>query len=103
MAMLSPSEITARLFIGAYPGGIVYADRGRSEGGDYARAGFLPYASLVLDVKPGPLADAVRAHALTVIARMGELFALSATALRDASGKLVGCGQTVRLGGARDS
>jgi hypothetical protein len=103
MATLTPTEVTARLFIAAHSGGIVYADRGQEEHGDYARVGFLGYADLALTVKPGPLADAVRAHALTIQARRGELFALSSTALRDADGRLLGCGQTVRLGGARDS
>lgn len=89
-----------RLFIATFPGGIVYADRARMEHGDYARVGFLGYADLKLDVKPGPLASAVRAHAATIIARKGELFALSSTALRDGNGKLIGCGQTVLLGGS---
>lgn len=39
-----------RLFIGMYPEGIVYADRGREEHGDYMRVAFLPYSTLKLEV-----------------------------------------------------
>lgn len=89
-----------RLFVGVFPGGIVYADRGVSEHGDYARVAFLPYDTLVLRWdRLSPLHELVLAHAATLQARRGELFALSATAERDAEGRLRGCGQTVRLGG----
>lgn len=42
----------ARLFIGSYPAGVVFADRARSKGGDYARLAFMPYDTLRLEVKP---------------------------------------------------
>lgn len=96
---MSPAE---RLFVGSYPGGIVYADRGRSRGGDYARVAFLSYRTLVLDVEPGAdpaLVTLARQSAASFQSRRGELHALSATALRDAAGNLIGCGQTIRLGG----
>lgn len=39
-----------RLFSGVYPCGIVYADRYREKGGDYARLAFLPYDTLQLSM-----------------------------------------------------
>ena len=56
----------ARLFIGSYPAGIVYADRTRNKGGDYARAAFLPYDTLKLDIEadcPADLAERIQKHA----------------------------------------
>ena len=56
----------ARLFIGSYPAGIVYADRTRKKGGDYARAAFLPYDTLKLDIEddcPADLAERIKEHA----------------------------------------
>ena len=79
-----------RLFCGVYPGGITYADRGRDVDGDYARLGFLPFGSLVLEFAPDCPAD-MRARiieaAAPIIARRGEDYPISA------------CGQCVRLGG----
>lgn len=40
-----------RLFIGVYPGGIVYADRHNEEHGDYKRLAFLPYQGMELQVE----------------------------------------------------
>ncbi len=86
---LTPDQVTARLFIGIFPAGIVYCDRAREEFGDYKRVAFLPYGSLVLDVDDpkSPLLEAVELDAALVQARRGELFEVS------------GCGQAVRLGG----
>lgn len=94
--------LPGRLFSGVYPGGIVYADRGVSEGGDYARVAFLPYGTLELQwTRPAsPLRDVVLAAAARMQAQRGEYFALSATAARGPDGRLLGCGQTVRLGAA---
>lgn len=77
-----------RLFIGLYPAGIVYADRGATENGDYRRCGFLPYDTLVLEVTKwaGSLRQEIEAHAETIQRRRGEAFEVSS------------CGQTVRLG-----
>jgi hypothetical protein len=78
-----------RLFIGVYPAGLVYADRGREVHGDYKRLGFLQYSSLKLDVEkdcPAPLATEIREHAATVQAQRGQLYQVSTS------------GQTVRLG-----
>ena len=79
------------LFIGVYPGGLVYADRSREEHGDYQRVAFLPYDSLELEVSAARsrLLPAVREHAATVQAKRGELYSISA------------CGQSVRLGGGK--
>ncbi len=41
---------TNRLFAGLYPCGIVYADRGIEEHGDYKKIAFLPYDTLKLEV-----------------------------------------------------
>lgn len=90
------------LFIGVYPGGLVYADRGREEHGDYARVAFLDYGTLTLRTEPGAcpvLTAEARNHADRIRAQCGQLFALSATADRDASGRLTGS-QAVRLGWA---
>lgn len=79
-----------RLFIGIYPGGIVYSDRKREEHGDYKRLAFLPYHSLALDVKvdcPADLRAEIIQHAAGVQARKGERFSISA------------CGHTILLGG----
>jgi len=93
--------MSEHLFIGNYPGGMVYADRRHERHGDYKRVAFLPWDTLDLriDAPRSDLLPEVRAHAATYQARRGELHALSTTADRDASGRLTGCGQTVRLGG----
>ena len=39
----------ARLFAGMFPEGIVYADKGREEHGDYAKLAFLPYRTRVVE------------------------------------------------------
>ena len=78
-----------RLFIGIFPGGIVYADRHHEQYGDYKHVAFLPYDTLRLDVKkdcPQELLAEVKAHAATLQARRGQLFRIST------------CGQAVRLG-----
>ena len=40
-----------RLFIGCYPTGLVYADRGVEEHGDYKRLAYLNYATLEADLE----------------------------------------------------
>lgn len=93
-------RLSPRLFMGVYPCGIVYADRGVNEGGDYARVAFLPFATLEIEWKrpTSPLRELVVRAAAELQAQRGELFATSATAARGADGRLLGCGQTVRLG-----
>lgn len=81
-----------RLFSGVYPCGIVYADRTREKGGDYARLGFLDYATLTLTLEkdcPADLATLIREDASKLQARAGEAFEISTS------------GQTVRLGGGK--
>jgi len=41
----------ARLFIGSYPCGVVFADRARAKGADYARLGFINYETLELEIE----------------------------------------------------
>src|SRR3546814_11285018 len=40
---IGENHMDQRIFSGIYPAGIVYADRTRQKGGDYARLAFLPY------------------------------------------------------------
>lgn len=79
-----------RLFIGCYPCGLVYADRKRSEYGDYKRLAFLSYSTLELEVSdskmPKGLLKEIKAHADTIIAKKGQEFQVSTA------------GQTVALG-----
>lgn len=42
-----------RLFIGYFPGGVVYADRQVEVNGDYKRLGFLDYGTLTLKIEKG--------------------------------------------------
>ncbi len=80
-----------RLFIGVFPGGISYADRGREKHGDYAPLAFLPYDTLKLQVEldcPPALLALVHEHAATVQARRGQAMCISVA------------GQTVMLGTA---
>ena len=76
------------LFIGIFPGGIVYCDRTKEEHGDYKKIAFLPYGSLKLEVyaPESKLVPAIQAHAAEIQARRGQEFAISQ------------CGQTVLLG-----
>ena len=83
----------ARLFIGVFPGGISYADSTVEEHGDYKKLAFLPYDTLVLDLKPGvsaALAKAIKAHAATIRARKGQHFAT------DTSGHYVVLGKSAK-------
>lgn len=79
-----------RLFIGVYPGGIVYSDRWVEDKAtrDYTGLAFLPYHTLELEysTRIHPLIPKVEAHALTLIEKRGQPFEIS------------GCGQTVILG-----
>lgn len=78
-----------RLFIGVYPGGIVYADRGREEHGDYARLAFLPFDTLKLDIAsncPLDLKERIEADASRIQLQRGKQFRISTA------------GQTVMLG-----
>lgn len=63
-----------RWFCGMYPCGLVYADRGIEEHGDYKRVAFLSYRTLVLEIDDpsSPLLERVRADAAAVQARRGQ-------------------------------
>jgi hypothetical protein len=80
----------SRLFIGVFPGGIVYADRARETFGDYERLAFLPFGTLEFQWSKNPCPASLRAlvvaDAAGVQARRGEDFQVSTS------------GQTVRLG-----
>lgn len=81
--------VNTRMFVGVYPTGIIYADRKRERGGDYARLGFLCFRTLELDIEhdcPPELRPEIVEAAAGIQARKGEEFPISA------------CGQTVLLG-----
>ena len=87
--MTQTQAVQDKLFIGVYPCGLVYADRSREEGGDYARLAFLDYATLALDIKdncPADLRKEVTEHAAGMQGRQGEPYQISSA------------GQTVTLG-----
>jgi hypothetical protein len=68
------------LFIGVYPCGLVYADRGREVAGDYARLAFLPYRTLAVEWAgdcPEAFKPAIRASVADMQARRGQPFEVS--------------------------
>src|SRR3546814_1593750 len=78
-----------RIFSGIYPAGIVYADRTRQKGGDYARLAFLPYDTLELEFStdcPPELKKLIERDAEKIQSRAGQEFRVSTV------------GQTVLLG-----
>lgn len=78
-----PLPADDRLFVGNYPEGIVYADRGHEVGGDYATIAFLSYRTLVLAWRaeaqrtPPELLRQVEGHAAGIQARRGEQYIIS--------------------------
>lgn len=65
---MKAAEAAARLFVGVYPCGIVYSDRGREEHGDYKRLAFHAYADSSLAIErdcPLPLERLIRKDAET--------------------------------------
>lgn len=83
------TALKARIFSGIYPAGIVYADRCREKGGDYARLAFLPFDTLELEFAtdcPGALKTLIEQDAARIQAQIGQEFQVST------------CGQTVLLG-----
>lgn len=85
---LDRSALAECLFIGIYPGGIVYADNSRELDGDYRNVAFLDYETLEFDVRDpkSPLLELARKDAAGIQARRGESFSTSE------------CGHTVLLG-----
>lgn len=86
---LNEIQLPDRLFIGIFPGGIVYADSLQEQDGDYKRVAFLPYDSLELQLAedcPAILRDKIIRDAARIQALCGEDFRISS------------CNQTVRLG-----
>jgi hypothetical protein len=82
--------IRRRVFIGVFPGALVFADREREEHGDYKKLASLPYHTLELewgkDVPPD-IREWIIRDAAHYQAKRGDDFQISQ------------CGQTVRLGG----
>lgn len=73
---------TPRLFIGVYPGGMVYADRHKERDGDYARVAFLPWDTLEVEVDKRADPELVRqalAHATLLARKSGQAFAIDAS------------------------
>lgn len=73
-------EISKRLFIGVFPGGISYADRETEEYGDYKKLAFLPYDTLELRFYhdcPEMLKDFIKNDASRY--HTGQTFAISAS------------------------
>lgn len=71
-----------RLFIGVFPTGISYADRGREKDGDYARCAFLDYDTLTLKFErdcPASLRPEIERHAAGIQARRGESYPTSSS------------------------
>lgn len=78
-----------RLFIGVFPCGISYADRGAESAGDFKRLAFLPFSTLELRFEKDCLdgfKSLIVADAALLQARRGEEY------------QTTECGQTVRLG-----
>lgn len=66
-----------RLFIGVYPTGLVYADRGREVHGDYKRLGYLNYGTLILNLEPDclpALAEQIKDNAAKMQVKHGQPF-----------------------------
>lgn len=83
------ADLAERIFAGIYPEGIVYADRHRERGGDYARLAFLSFGTLKLEIEkdcPEELRPRIVADAERIQARKGERFQISTS------------GQTITLG-----
>lgn len=74
--MMTPEEA---LFAGIYPAGIVYADRRKTEHGDYRKAAFLAFSNLALTWYrcPDDLRKLVQADAEALQAKQGEEYQTS--------------------------
>ena len=89
--------VSDRLFMGVYPGGIVYADKSREKDGDYARCAFLSFSTLELQWEkdcPGDLRAEIERDAARIQSMRGQPYPIDAS------------GNTVILGkrpGAREA
>lgn len=76
-------KVLDRLFIGVYPGGIVYADKNSYSQGDYKQIAFLPYDTLVPKYRkvriPPALRRRVEEHIRSMQARRGERYPLDSS------------------------
>jgi len=84
--MSGPSQVPSqdalreRLFAGVYPEGIMYADKAREKGGDYARLAFLSFSTLELKIErdcPKALAELISSEASQLQAKAGQQFQTS--------------------------
>ncbi len=69
-----------RLFAGKYPCGIVFADRGREKGGDYARLAFMSYTTLKLEIEPDcprKMRSVVEAAAASMNLKAGQRYQIA--------------------------
>lgn len=83
-------QTNGRVFCGVRPGGIVWADRQRLNGGDYSSLAFLPYDTLELKLQPDcpqELRAEITAAAAIVQAKRGTWYYIPS------------CRQSVLLGG----
>ncbi|KKM17106.1 hypothetical protein LCGC14_1679090 [marine sediment metagenome] len=84
------ARTNARLFMGVYPTGIVYADKSREKDGDYARCAFLSFSTLELQWEedcPGDLRAEIERDAERIQSMRGQPYPIDAS------------GNTVILGG----
>ncbi len=84
------ARTNARLFMGVYPTGIVYADKSREKDGDYARCAFLSFSTLELQWEkdcPGDLRAEIERDAARIQSMRGQPYPIDAS------------GHTVILGG----
>ena len=86
---ITPEQAVDRLSACVMGTGISYADRGREQGGDYARLAFLYLATLELKFEedcPAAFREAITHDAAEIQSRRGEEYQVST------------CGQTITLG-----
>lgn len=82
MSQKHTKPLTERLFCGVFPGGLVWADRGREKAGDYAKVAFMPYDTLEAKFEadcPKGFIPLIQEEVKRMQARRGEAFPLSAS------------------------
>lgn len=82
MSQKQPMTLSDRLFCGVYPGGLVWADRGREKAGDYAKLAFMPYDTLEAKFEadfPKAFIPLIQEEVKRMQERRGQEFRTSAT------------------------